>query len=90
MPLPEPEWLSLCEAAHRLVDRCEVTLNEAKSWLDRAFREASLALFDLRFAKIIHREGATLDWKNNAFLGNPHLGYTIEGVRVARPHQTRR
>jgi hypothetical protein len=86
MPVPEPEWLSLCEAVRRVTDRCSVSILEAKTGLERAFREFSLALFDPRFKQITDWEGAVPDWKNSSFRSNPHANYIVKDVRISRQH----
>jgi hypothetical protein len=78
MPVPQPRSLSLKEAANYVADRCEVSLEEAKAALDRAFREYSLGVFSDRFEKVQGWQGAEIDWENSAVVGGEHL--TINGI----------
>ncbi len=79
MPILEPRTLSLNEAASYVADRCDVSIEEAKAVLDRAFREYSLRVYSDRFEQVQGWQGAEIDWDNSAVVGGEHL--TINGVR---------
>jgi hypothetical protein len=78
MPVPQPRSFSLKEAASYVADRCDVSIEEAKAALDRAFREYSLGVFSDRFEKVQGWQGAAIDWDNSAVVGGEHL--TINGI----------
>ena len=87
MPLPEPRLLLLCEAGHRVADRCSVSIEEAKAALDRAFREHVLVPFDSRGDAIHDWEYATIDWEHSSITRRgPSVTYTMESVQVFRQH----
>jgi hypothetical protein len=79
MPVPQPRLLSLGDAAYYVADRCDESIEEAKTALDRAFREYSLSVFSDRFQKFQDWQGAEIDWENSAAVGGEHL--TINSVR---------
>jgi hypothetical protein len=80
----EPKSLLLCEAAHRVADRCGGSIEKAKAALNRAFREHSVIPFDSHFDAIHDWEHAVIGWQKSS-IARPGI-YTIEGVRVFSQH----
>jgi hypothetical protein len=89
MPIPLPRSLSLREAAAYVAECCQVSIEKARSALDRAFREYSLSVSDEKFKSIQDWRGAKIDWRNSAIIGGEYL--TINGIEyTARVHVYRR
>jgi hypothetical protein len=86
MPIPEPRCLLLCEAVRRVADRCSISIKEAQTALDRAFREHSLVPFDSQGNRITEWECLAIDdWDKNLLRrGGRHVTYPIEWVGLSR------
>jgi hypothetical protein len=90
MPVPLAQSLSLGEAAVYVAERCHISIEDAQSALDRAFREYSLSMFDCKTQKSIQGLRASkIDWKTSTVIGGEYL--TINGIQyTARVHVYRR
>jgi hypothetical protein len=90
MPIPLPQTLSLGEAAAYVAKRCQVSVDETQSALERAFREYSVILYDEDTLKSIgDLRGARIDWNTSTVVGGGYL--TINGIQyTARVHVYRR
>jgi hypothetical protein len=88
MPLPEPESLTLTEAADRVAIRCAVKRDEAEAALERAIiRDRRLSLFDDELKSPLNHEfeGMTIDWRTGLVETRiPGGGWASRHLRMAR------
>jgi hypothetical protein len=72
MTVPQPQSLSLGEAASYVADRCETSIEEAKAALERAFREHSVSAYSrnwLTHSIPVKWDGVTIAWENSELKG---------------------
>jgi hypothetical protein len=88
MPVPQPRSLSLGEAASYVAGRCEVSVEDAKGALERAFREHSVSAYSCNWLTQVipvRWDGATIAWENSQLKGA--RGFVIHReVYVLRKH----
>jgi hypothetical protein len=78
LPVPQSRTLSLKEAARHVADGYDVSIEEAKALLERAFRDYSLSAFSDSYQQVQGWQGE-IDWENGAVVGGGDR--TIDGVR---------
>jgi hypothetical protein len=90
MPLPEPDDLSLSEAASRVALKCDVSLQEAQEGLIRALREYRV-YWDCERGRSRERPEyvnwtkVAVDWKDSIFSWwDKNTRYQYRDIRVAR------
>jgi hypothetical protein len=90
MPIPLPRSLSLGEAAAYVAKCCQVSIEKARSALERALREYSVSLYDDKILKSLQGlRGAKIEWNTSTVVGGEYL--TINGIHyIARVHVYRR
>lgn len=84
MPLPEPKFMTITEAADYVARRCRVKRDKAETALERAFRDRALSLFDDRHIPLFDSgyEGMKFDWRT----GIVETRVPINLSRLRRPH----